>query len=107
MLGIELATYEGAPVKIDMLPSTFSLKQNYPNPFNPATTIEFTLPPQTEWTLNIYNVAGQEVFSTDGYSSAGEIKVEWVVDSNQSSGIYFYRLNAGEFTDSKKMMLIK
>ena len=107
VLGIELATYEGAPVKIDMLPSTFSLKQNYPNPFNPATTIEFTLPPQTEWALNIYNVAGQEVFSTEGYSSAGEIKVEWVADSNQSSGIYFYRLKAGEFTDSKKMVLIK
>lgn len=107
VLEIELATYEGAPVKINMLPSTFALKQNYPNPFNPSTTIEFNLPPQTEWELSIYNVIGQEVFSTDGFSSGHEIKVEWEAGSDQSSGIYFYRLTAGEFTDSKKMVLIK
>ncbi len=107
VLDIELATYEGAPVKVDMLPSSFELKQNYPNPFNPTTSIEFTLFPLTEWQLSIFNVAGQEVYSTNGISMEGESKIEWSAGSEMSSGIYFYRLDADGFTDTKKMIFIK
>jgi len=107
VLDLELATYEGAPVKVEMLRSTFELKQNYPNPFNPTTTIEFSLPPQTEWQLSIYNVTGQEVFSTSGISTTSEIKIEWKATPEYSSGIYFYRLDSGDLTDTKKMVLTK
>ena len=58
---IEMATYEGQPVADIAVPSTFALNQNYPNPFNPSTTIEFSLPIRSDYSLKIYNVTGQHV----------------------------------------------
>ncbi len=89
------------------LPNVFSLKQNYPNPFNPTTTIGFSLPQAGKTTLRVFNVMGQQVAKMDlGQLKAGVFEV--TVDGSQlSSGVYFYRLNSGQFSATKKMMLLK
>ncbi len=90
-----------------ILPSQFSLLQNYPNPFNPSTTISFTVPVKTSFTLGIYNVTGQLVSEYSGVAVPGEVKeIEWEAD-DFATGIYFYRLDAGPFSDSRKMILLK
>ncbi len=105
---IEAGSFDGAVMvaKITDLPEHFSLSQNYPNPFNPTTTIEFALPVACEWNLVVYNILGQEVQRWNQTSEAGYIKVEWDA-SNCASGVYFYRLQAGDFTATKKMLLLK
>jgi hypothetical protein len=87
-------------------PTAFELMQNYPNPFNAATVIRFALPKAADWSLRIYNVAGQLVDEFSGRSDAGVVSVNWNRD-NASSGVYFYKLNAGSFADTKKMILMK
>jgi len=94
------------------LPSGFSFRQNYPNPFNPSTTFEFSLPQSSEVILNIYNVLGQKVRTlVQEEYAAGSHKVDW--DSRSSggskvaSGVYFARLKAGEFTATRKMVVVK
>ncbi|MFA6473684.1 MAG: peptidoglycan DD-metalloendopeptidase family protein [Patescibacteria group bacterium] len=89
------------------LPSVFAVGQNYPNPFNPATTIAYTLPSATHVTLDVYNILGQRVVTlVDEQQTAGEHTATW--DANPySSGVYFYRLQAGEATETKKMLLLK
>ena len=104
---LEMATYEGAPVVAkETLPSDFGLSQNYPNPFNPATVIEMALPVASDYTLTIYNVTGQEVASFSGHADAGSHSITWNA-VNEASGIYFYKLDAGNFTATKKMVLLK
>lgn len=89
------------------IPGKFELKQNYPNPFNPSTTIEFDLPKTSEVTLKIYNILGEEVEKlVSDRLSAGSYSYEWDA-SNLASGVYLYRLEAGEFQDVEKMVLIK
>jgi len=88
------------------LPTEFALSQNYPNPFNPATSIELSLPVACKYTLDIYNITGQLVESISGYSEGGIETVTWDA-SALSSGIYLYRLEAGSFRDTKKMVLLK
>jgi hypothetical protein len=104
-----LADYNGNMMNVDMsakiAPSTFSLKQNYPNPFNPTTDITIVLPEQSEWKLDIYNVAGQLIRTFSGYD-IGEVTVTWDA-AGVASGIYFYKATAGQYTDSKKMVLMK
>jgi hypothetical protein len=89
------------------LPGVFALHQNYPNPFNPSTTIAFDLPTKTNVTLDVFNVLGQRVASyPQGMMNAGNHNI--VFDGSQmSSGIYFYRLNAGEFSNTRKMVILK
>jgi len=94
------------------LPEGFALDQNYPNPFNPTTTISFSLPSAQHVTLEIYNVQGQKVRTLiDEVRSAGEHAIEWDATSDAgdrvASGVYFYRLTAGEYVVSKKMTLLK
>jgi hypothetical protein len=101
---VEASDVNGNLYKTVILPSSFSVT-NYPNPFNPATTIEMALPVASNWTLSIYNVAGQKVFETSGYSEAGVQQVVWNAD--QASGIYFYKVDAGQFSATKKMVLLK
>ncbi len=104
---IEMATAEGNPVALNVVPTEFSLHQNYPNPFNPKTVISFTLPTASDYKLAIYNVNGQEVASfTGSVENAGTIEVEWEA-ANYASGIYFYRLVAGPHSQIKKMILLK
>ena len=88
------------------LPTVFALTQNYPNPFNPTTTIELALPVASEYSLTIYNVLGQEVKSFNGFAEAGYVKVDWNA-ADQASGIYLYKVVAGRFEDTKKMVLLK
>jgi hypothetical protein len=86
-------------------PTAFALLQNYPNPFNAGTQIRFALPVASDWSVGIYNVAGQLVKEFKGASEAGMVSLQW--DANTASGIYFYKLTAGDFTDTKKMVLMK
>ena len=88
-------------------PNEFQLDQNYPNPFNPSTTINFTLAKVSNVKLNIYNLLGQKVAAlVDREMKAGCQSVEFDA-RDLSSGVYFYRLEAGSFISQKKMLLIK
>ena len=89
------------------LPETFELNQNYPNPFNPSTTISFNLPEQSDVTLKIYNLLGEEVATLISKTlTAGSYRETWDA-SNFSSGIYIYQLHAGNIVLIKKMNLVK
>ncbi|MBN1780537.1 T9SS type A sorting domain-containing protein [bacterium] len=88
-------------------PLEFGLDQNYPNPFNPVTNIEFTLAKPGHTTLDIYNIQGQLVASlVDGQMSSGLHRVNFNADQYES-GVYFYKLRSGDFSEMKKMMLVK
>jgi len=94
------------------LPMAFGLSQNYPNPFNPTTTIRFHLERRESVKLTVYNMLGRRVATLiDETLSAGSHEVVWTgTDDNRnvvSSGVYFYRLTAGELTDRKKMVLLR
>lgn len=88
-------------------PTQFALQQNYPNPFNPATVIKFSVPTNSKVTLKIYNSVGAELMTvTDNNYAAGNY-IENVNMEGFSTGVYFYTLTAGNFKETKKMMLIK
>jgi hypothetical protein len=89
------------------LPKEYALRPAYPNPFNPITTIGFDLPKPSEVTLKIYNILGQEIATLAfGRLSAGKYKYVWQSDG-LASGVYFYRIEAGEFVQTKKMVMMK
>ena len=89
------------------VPETYVLEQNYPNPFNPSTTIEYSLPRSTGVLLKVYNVLGQEVRTlVNQVQPTGKYTVRFDA-SSLASGLYFYRLQAGEFSQVKKLMLLK
>lgn len=89
------------------IPEGFILAQNYPNPFNPSTTIEFALPERSNVTLKVYNAHGQEVATlVNGEYSAGTYNVHWNA-GDLASGVYFYSLKAGKFTETKRLVLVK
>ena len=94
-------------VEIEVKPMKFELYQNYPNPFNPSTTISFAVPKSGNVTLKIYNTLGEEVVTlADGYMEAGIQTVNFNA-KDLSSGLYIYRLTAGETTLTKKMLFLK
>jgi hypothetical protein len=89
------------------LPKEFALRQNYPNPFNPSTTIKYALPTDSRVSLKLFNILGQEVLTlVNEEQKAGYKSVEWNA-LNFASGVYFYRLQAGDFVSSKKLLLLK
>lgn len=93
--------------EVENLPSEFSLNQNYPNPFNPLTHISWQSPTSGWQTLKIYDVLGNEIATlVDEYRNAGYYELEFDA-SNLPSGIYFYKLNTGNYTDTKKLILLK
>ena len=98
---------EVTSVPDDLIAASYELHQNYPNPFNPETVIQFTLPAAQEVSLKVYDMLGREVaVVVDSYLSGGQHRVEFNA-SHLSSGIYIYRIKAGDFVESKRMMLVK
>ncbi len=89
------------------IPLDFALNQNYPNPFNPTTTISFDLPEAAQTLLSIYTVTGQLVSVLINENRSAGTHVVSFDGSNLSSGMYIYRLDAGEFSQTRKMMLVK
>ncbi len=89
------------------IPQDFQLSQNYPNPFNPTTKIKFSLPQSAHVKLVIYDVLGKEITKlVEGDMSAGSHEVQFNA-SNMASGVYIYKIDAGDFSSIKKMLLMK
>ena len=88
-----------------IIPAEFAVV-NYPNPFNPVTSISMSLPTATGWSVTIYNIAGQRIREFSGYSNAGIVTIDWDA-SRIASGIYFYKVVAGENVKTAKMLLMK
>ena len=103
---------ESSDVKESIVPKDFSLSQNLPNPFNPETEISYDLPNACHVSLSIYNLLGQRTRTlVDEYLTTGHKTIRWDGRDDQgiqvASGIYFYQIQAGDFTDAKKMILMK
>jgi photosystem II stability/assembly factor-like uncharacterized protein len=110
--GTILSTLFGSSVEDFENPNEFLLSQNYPNPFNPATTITYQIPQREFVTLKVYDILGREVATlVNEEKPAGSYEVEFnshsVEGRNLTSGIYFYQLNAGGYSETKKMILLK
>ena len=91
----------------DAVPTNFTLRQNYPNPFNPETNIEFTLPAATDVEIKVFDVNGREVATlADTFLPAGQHAVSWNA-AEFASGVYLYRMTAGDFTATKQLTLLK
>lgn len=107
---IEAALQAGhttAVKNVNALPVEFTLNQNYPNPFNPSTTITFSLPHSANTSLKVFDMLGREVATlVNEYTTSGTHEVQFNA-TNVSSGVYFYKLTSGDFTQIKKMTLVK
>jgi hypothetical protein len=88
-------------------PLEFAMQQNYPNPFNPTTTIRYGLPRRSGVTLAVFNTIGQKVITLVNESKDAGIHEAKFDGTNLSSGVYFYRLQAGEFVQTKKFVLLR
>jgi hypothetical protein len=116
-MGAYGGTGEDTPVDVisddqPLLPAGYSLGQNYPNPFNPTTTIEFSLPRRSEVVISVYNILGRKVLTLlDEELPAGYHRLVWNGKSGRgqdvATGLYFYRIKAGDFVQTKKMLLLK
>ena len=104
ILGIQTISYE--------VPERFELSQNYPNPFNPTTKFKFSVPKESDVTIVVYDIMGRvvKVLAKDKFN-AGKYEVDWngtnSVNSQVASGVYFYKIVAGGYTDVKKMIMLK
>ena len=113
-LGLDyyIDTSVGVDDPVAQVPTAFSLEQNYPNPFNPTTTLKYALKENVDVSLKVYNVLGQLVKTlVNGQQAAGWKEANWDgtndLGARVSSGIYIYRLEAGDFVQSRKMILMK
>ena len=89
------------------IPTVYALEQNYPNPFNPSTVINFSLPESGLVTLKVFNILGEEVATLiNEMRSVGNYEVSFDA-SHLTTGMYIYRIESGEFTSIKKMLLVK
>jgi len=105
--GEVFGTFVGVAPDENGIPAQFLLEQNYPNPFNPSTTITFSLPRSGEVRLRVFNLLGEEVATLfSGHKDAGTHTVQWDA-TGQPSGVYFYRLRAGDFTQTRKLVLLR
>ncbi len=96
----------------NVLPYQFTLSQNYPNPFNPVTNIEYSLPERSHVTIEVYNVLGQRVRTlVDREESAGSYSISWngttTTGKPAATGVYLYRFRAGDYEETRKMLLLK
>ncbi|MBC8215012.1 MAG: T9SS type A sorting domain-containing protein, partial [Candidatus Marinimicrobia bacterium] len=95
-----------------LLPEEFALRQNYPNPFNPVTTIQYNLPDDAHVSMVVYDIMGRQVRTlVNDVQSAGYRTVKWNATNEMgqpvSAGMYFYVLKADDFTQIRKMVLLK
>jgi hypothetical protein len=91
----------------DIIPDKYNLAQNYPNPFNPQTTIEYSIPKAGKVVISIYNILGQHMDTIlDAQQNAGIYKIRWNA-AKLPAGLYFYKIQAGDFTEVKKCLLVK
>ena len=112
---VQLADVHGAPVGANASaarpPQEYALLQNYPNPFNAGTVIPIDLKEPSDWSLVVYNVLGQAVRTLSGIGNPGRLQVAWDgCDRNGipvPSGIYFYRVSAGDYNAARKMVVLK
>lgn len=100
------------PQPIATIPAKYSLQQNYPNPFNPTTTIRYAIPEDGVVTLKVYNIAGQEIATlVNEQKKAGKYEIVFdaksALGSYLASGVYLYRVQAGNFSETKKMILLR
>ena len=93
----------------EKLPTQFKFEQNYPNPFNPTTVISYQLPIDSYVSLKVYDILGREVATiVNEYQLAGSYKTQFSASNLRlASGVYFYRIVADDFVQSKKMLLLK
>ncbi len=97
----------GISHNLDFVPKTYSLSQNYPNPFNPSTQIQFGLPKSGNVKLIVYDILGREVKTlVNEYRTAGTYQIAFDA-SSLASGVYFYKIEANDFVQTKKMLLVK
>ncbi|MCH7879386.1 MAG: T9SS type A sorting domain-containing protein, partial [candidate division Zixibacteria bacterium] len=108
LISVEAADPTGAALNAvtNVKPVSFALHQNYPNPFNPSTKITLDLPSASEWKIVIYNLNGRLVKEFSGSAQAGTVTVDWDA-SSVASGIYFYKAQVGNLSQTRKMALVK
>ena len=89
------------------IPLSYTLTQNYPNPFNPGTTIKYSIPTQSKVIIKVFDILGNEIETlVNEEKTAGTYELTWTI-ANLPSGVYFYKLQAGNFIQTKKMVLLK
>ena len=93
-------------------PKTYNISQNYPNPFNPITTLQYELPEDSFVNVTVYDMLGNVVNNLiNANQSSGHKSIQWDATNNRgepvSAGIYLYKIQAGDFVDTKKMILLK
>ncbi len=97
----------GIVERTDVVPTAFSLSQNYPNPFNPTTSFSYALASPSLVTLKVFNILGEEIATlVNGFQEVGSYNISFDA-AKLASGVYFYRLTAGEYSATKKMLLMK
>jgi hypothetical protein len=102
-----LTKVSGVFKEVKIVPKTYNLVQNYPNPFNPVTTFSFDIPKLSDVKLILYDITGRQVIELiNSRFTAGRYKLEWDA-SNYASGVYFYKLTADEFTETRRLVLVK
>jgi hypothetical protein len=94
-----------------LLPEEYALSQNFPNPFNPSTNFTLSLPEASDYSIRIFNITGQMVKTYAGHLEAGNHTITWDGSNEQgskvASGVYFYKADANQFTETRKMMMLK
>ena len=108
--GIDKFTFNTPPAGVieeELFPESFKVFQNYPNPFNPTTTFRYSIPTQSKVVIKVYDILGKEIATLiNEEKSVGTYELTWNAE-NLPSGVYFYQLKAGDFIDTKKMILLK
>ena len=107
-----ISPFKGWRYNIELIPTVFALLQNYPNPFNPVTTLRYDLPEQSTVNIIIYDMLGRQVRTLlNQTQDAGFKSVIWDATNDYgkpvSAGVYLYKIQAGEFVQTKKMVLLK
>jgi hypothetical protein len=109
----ELIAYKASAVTsvsgnaVNQLPRNYSLSQNYPNPFNPTTNISYQLPASSFTTLKVYDLLGREIATLVNEQKSAGTHTATFNAAALSSGMYFYQIKAGSFTETKKLVILK